>query len=268
VPSNRPSLSLSGSSALMRPSPSVSSAGFGSWPSITPSSSLSASFGSVPIAPRARRSGRRRRCRPRHERRPAPLTGRRIASRRVERAVVVRSPRRRRCAPPPSVSASSGLVVVDGSASAVQLPAATSVAGFAQSLPSSVPSQRPSSSLSGSSALMRPSPSVSAVGVRLLAVEHAVVVGVGVVRVAAERELLAVAEAVAVGVDDAGVVAPLPYVGSVSPASTAPSWSGPRSRRRRRRRRCRRSSGLVVVEPVGVRDASGRRRRRCRGGQR
>jgi hypothetical protein len=44
----RPSSSLSGSSALMRPSPSVSAEGLGSAPSITPSSSLSASFGSVP----------------------------------------------------------------------------------------------------------------------------------------------------------------------------------------------------------------------------
>ena len=49
VPSYRPSLSLSGSSALIRPSPSVSSAKLASAPSSTPSSSLSASAGSVPI---------------------------------------------------------------------------------------------------------------------------------------------------------------------------------------------------------------------------
>src|SRR5260221_1436245 len=50
VPSYSPSLSLSGSRALMAPSPSLSWSKLGSCPSITPSSSLSASLGSVPIA--------------------------------------------------------------------------------------------------------------------------------------------------------------------------------------------------------------------------
>src|SRR5690606_19690603 len=62
---------------------------------------------------------------------------------------------------PPSVSGSSAEVVVVGSASATQVPALASVPGPVQSYPSSVPSKRPSSSLSGSSGLIRPSPSVS-----------------------------------------------------------------------------------------------------------
>ena len=50
MPSNRPSLSLSASSALIRPSPSESSSQSGSLPSLTPSLSLSASSGSVPAS--------------------------------------------------------------------------------------------------------------------------------------------------------------------------------------------------------------------------
>jgi hypothetical protein len=95
VPSKRPSSSLSGSSALILPSPSVSSVGLGSSPSMTPSSSLSASFGFVPISVL--------------ERvaqavavgvdveavvAPLPAVGSRLAG--VDLAVVVRCPRRRR----------------------------------------------------------------------------------------------------------------------------------------------------------------------------
>jgi hypothetical protein len=77
-----------GSSTLMRPSPSVSSAGFGSWPSITPSSSLSASFGSEPrkASPSSVRPSPSVSCSSTSSRR----AGRRIRLARVERAVVVR----------------------------------------------------------------------------------------------------------------------------------------------------------------------------------
>src|SRR5690606_40603578 len=64
-------------------------------------------------------------------------------------------------APPPSVSHASGDVVEPGSASARQLPRLVSVSGLSQSNPSSVPSNSASLSLSTSSTLMSPSPSVS-----------------------------------------------------------------------------------------------------------
>jgi hypothetical protein len=63
--------------------------------------------------------------------------------------------------PPSSVSGSSGPVWVDGSASGVKCPAPTSVSALGVVTPVSVPSNRPSLSLSGSSGLIRPSPSVS-----------------------------------------------------------------------------------------------------------
>ena len=67
--------------------------------------------------------------------------------------------------PPSSVSASSGLVVVAPlSASGVQLLAAGLVSGFEQLRPSSVPSNRPSLSLSSSRMFLIPSPSLSSLG--------------------------------------------------------------------------------------------------------
>ena len=64
--------------------------------------------------------------------------------------------------PPPSLSAATALVVVAAmSPSGVQLLAAGSVSAWAQSCPCSRPSGKPSASLSGSSTLMTPSPSLS-----------------------------------------------------------------------------------------------------------
>jgi hypothetical protein len=56
---------------------------------------------------------------------------------------------------------STMLVWVAGSASGRKWPAPTSVSACGVVTPTSVPSNRPSLSLSGSSALIRPSPSVS-----------------------------------------------------------------------------------------------------------
>src|SRR5205823_2517600 len=63
--------------------------------------------------------------------------------------------------PPPSLSATSGLVVVEGSASARKQPFVTSVPGPGTDTPASSPSGSPSSSESQSSASMMPSPSLS-----------------------------------------------------------------------------------------------------------
>ncbi len=147
----------------MSPSPSVSSDGLRSWPSGKPSLSVSASFGSEPSV-----------CSSGSDRpswsvsivvvssAPWPAVGSVSPGSGAPFRFVSSLPS---LTPPWSVSATSGSVFVAPlSASARQCPSAAFVPFPEQSKPSSVPSKRPSSSLSGSSALMRPSPSVSLPG--------------------------------------------------------------------------------------------------------
>ena len=157
VPSKMPSLSESGSSALISPSMSVSLSKNCSEPSPIPSSSESASSGSVPIAI-SRMSGMPSPSVSVFSRSSAPMFG----------SVSPRSTRPLRFTSsvpsgtvPSSVSASSGLVVVVGSASGMKKPALTSVSGSPTVSPTSVPSVSRSLSESGSSALISPSMSKS-----------------------------------------------------------------------------------------------------------
>ncbi len=200
VPSSSPSLSESASSALMRPSPSVSRFHDGSFPSSTPSSSESASLGLVPLAisitsgipspsvstsipppPEPPEPPLPPPALPPPEPPPLPPEPPAVPPPPPEPPPV---PPRSSAAlfgsfsplstlpfwflsstpsgrPPASVSGSSGSVCVRGSASATKWFLLTSVPVPATVMPISVPSKMPSLSESGSSALMIPSPSVS-----------------------------------------------------------------------------------------------------------
>jgi hypothetical protein len=214
-------------------------------PSITPSSSLSASSGSVPElilevvgepSPSLSCWRRRRRDRPSDRSRPRRSRRRGLVLGAVLHAAVVGVRVER-------AGGRAGVRVGD------EVPLlATSVSGSAVVTPSSVPSSRPSSSLSGSSALISPSPSLSVPG-SAPAVDHAVVVAVGVVRVGADRAS-----------SSSGRPSPSvsfcrsssrrgPPSGSVSPASILPLWFTSSAPSPTPPSSVSLSSGSVVVSP-------------------